>query len=152
MDLTMTTFLFGVLLANLSRVVTGGNYSGPLAAAKIGAFTNNITPNAFTVLADLTECTFTGYAEGDGTPWGTALDSADGSLSSLSPVVQFTASGTPTPEVISGIFLTDGATPPKLLAAAALPQPVPINTAGDGLALVIRSVEGPSPKLTVELL
>lgn len=100
--------------------------AGKLNGVKIGLYTNNVTWNKNTVLTDVTECTFTGYAKVAVT-WTTPFRATDGTyrVSSGLNVFQPTAAST---ETAVGYFITDTAGT-VLLGGDAFPAPVPLPDA-----------------------
>jgi hypothetical protein len=101
---------------------------------QIGLFTGTPLLNRFTVLADLTEPTFPGYARvnalGSGGPYIDPLTSS--AMQDCLPAV-FIASAAPVAgQLITGYFLTDP-TGLILWAVDVLPNPILIAHAGEGL-------------------
>lgn len=93
---------------------------------KVRLFQNNVTVGASTVLSDLTECTFTGYAAAAPT-WTTPALSGGVPTTTPSPAgVGFTYSGGST-TVVYGMYLTDSAGT-KLYGATTFSSPVTLST------------------------
>lgn len=110
-----------------------------LAAAKQGLTTSVFNPAYNTAFSDMTEPTFTGYAESATVVWGAPVNEIDGSQTSLSPSALFRATAVPTPESITGGFVSDGVASPGtgILGSYKLSTPIPIQNPGDGFSVVI---------------
>lgn len=110
-----------------------------LAAAKIGLGTVLVTPGLNTTYAALIEATFTGYAESPTIVWGTPINDVDSTPTSISPSHQFRATDGVAPNQIYNVFVTDGVAPTAtgILASGSWSPPIPITSAGAGLAVVI---------------
>jgi hypothetical protein len=94
----------------LLQLLTGYLASSFAVPGKIGLFTNTPVITPASVIGDFTEATFPGYARQDLT-WGTPYLQPDGRVASVnSAVANFTGGAIVDPEVITGFFLTDGAT------------------------------------------
>lgn len=123
------------VLAGMIETVTAGDYSGPLVGCKMMLFTNPITPQKTTVFADLTEATFSGYAQVALTYGGSLVD-GNGTQELTSNLAAFRATGTPTSETLYGYGITDGGGTPVLLGAETFPSPIVVGTAGNGVSIV----------------
>jgi hypothetical protein len=87
-----------------------------------------------TVLADLTEATFGGYARGSAITWGSELRLQDGGYGYVGGRQQWVANATPGGgEVILGAFIVDGSNSPTLQAAGLFDEPISIINPGDGV-------------------
>lgn len=64
--------------------------------AKVLLFKNNVSPGPNTVLGDLTECDFTGYAVSAAVTWGTPGWQPDGTAIVVGDLKTFTVGATPT--------------------------------------------------------
>lgn len=116
--------------------------ASPFVGMKCGLYSNEIVPDKDTVLADLTPLTYTGSAEKDVT-LTPAVNESDGTVTTYSGVLQFRCTAAPAePQYARGLYLTDGATPAKLLAVAPLPQLVEIAVVGDGFSAVVHFNHG----------
>jgi hypothetical protein len=106
-----------------------------LAVSEIRLFSNNITVGPNTVIGDLTESTFTGYAaQALATVPAAVADPVLGGVSIFIPSHLFTASGTTTPaESCYGAYLVD--TAGALIAAANLQTPVDMSDNGDSVMI-----------------
>lgn len=111
------------------------NTGAPFEAPIVKLFQNDVVPDVNTVLADLDEADFAGYADVNGPTWGTPYIDVDGNALVTAASHEFVASG-PTPaNTIYGWYMTDDPAT-KLLAAYRFSTPVGINATGDGLTLV----------------
>jgi len=131
-------------MANRQPKVVQEQLTGSLASGlftntdKLKLFQNDITPNFDTILGDLTEATFTGYA---------AFTLADGwfvgtGANGLSQVVYnglgtFAQTGVAVTHVVYGWYITDGAGA-NLLAVSRLPVPVTFDA--DGINLLLKAI------------
>lgn len=111
-------------------------YTGSISDVKIGLFSNNVVPTVDTVLADLTECTFTGYSAVNAGPWNDPAWASQGAaIQYATPAAVFnTVSPYTVGEVVYGWFITAGMTP-VLLVAGTFASPVPMNAAGDQIII-----------------
>lgn len=120
-----------------------------LAAAKLGAGKALITPSLTTVIADLQECDFVGYAESATIVWGTPINDADTTPTSISPSHLFRATASTTPNNVQNVFVTDGVASPNqgILASGSFSPPIGINNTGDGFSMLVNwnlgNVPGP---------
>lgn len=97
-----------------------------LGTSKAILFTNPITPSGTTVLADLTEATFTGYAAVATGTWKPSGIDPDGNLSVQAPTLQFMATDTDVQETVYGAAITNtGKT--ELFAVEVFDQPIPMG-------------------------
>lgn len=107
-----------------------------LATPNVHLYSNTFTPSPDSVLADFTECTFTGYAA---VPLGTLSAPVNTGASTMGVVasVLFTA-GSPftTPDNAVGYFITD-TTNAILYCAERFSAPIPFAAAGDFLDLTV---------------
>jgi hypothetical protein len=101
-------------------------------------FTDDITPDASTVIGDLTEPTFTGYAQISLASVGfpTPTINGSGEAESDGPTMTWTCTSTPgSPETIHGIYvqIDDPVANPKCLYAARFSSPSVITASGDAI-------------------
>jgi len=116
--------------------------------AHLKLFANNVTVSQTTELADLTEATFTGYAEQNlsaAADWLAALVDANGNVSRRDAVVYHFAASTPNlvPNTIYGYYLTNNAN--NLLLAAGnflTPFDFTVDAAALDLELGLRVLAG----------
>ena len=124
-------------LANLIRT--------DLVAAVLKLFQNNVIPSPATVLADLDEADFSGYAEVDPVVWNaTYLDPELGGAS-FNSNNQWNFDGadvTPTTNTIYGFWLESVAG--TLLAVGTFENPIPMAAAGDSIPLTLKLNYGSS--------
>jgi len=123
----------------LKKAVSVMGSGTPWSNAKVGLFTNSTGITFATVLADLTEPTFAGYAravlsnlnagpyaEADGNGWY-----------AISGVIGWNPSADPaSPETCYGFFVVDNAGT-NLLAAGLFPAPFTFRTAADLLTAIL---------------
>lgn len=125
----LTAMTVAAKKAVMNRAVAVG---GPWAALTLHLYVNNVAPNEDTVVADLTQATFAGYAAVAALAFGTCYIDADGNFKLSAPSEQFTATGIGVLETVYGYYLTDAAGT-VLHGANLLDTPVPITQIGDGL-------------------
>lgn len=105
----------------LNIIKAPGSYSG--YAIYCALFQSNTTPSASTVLADLTECNFSGYAAVSVT-WGTVAQDGGGKASMTGTQIDFTHDGGGTPNDVYGWYLYfDNAGAVSLLAIERFASP-----------------------------
>jgi len=110
-----------------------------VVGTSIGLFTNLITIADDTVLADLTEATFPGYAQVPAitVTWPDPAINVDGEAESDGPTIVWECTTSPgSPETIRGIFvqIVDNTATPALFSAYVFPDPVVITIIGDEVA------------------
>jgi hypothetical protein len=117
---------------------TSGPFNGPLEAVWMGLY-QPPTPNIgiHSTLANITEATYDGYAR-QPVVWYPPILSSSGPETLYGQDLNFSPTGSVTPNGITGIFLADALTAGNLLMAAVLPAPVPLN--GPTTALVVEPV------------
>lgn len=118
-----------ILATSALQHVVAGNYTGALYGAYLGLFTA-ISPPASpdSVLADLTEATFAGYAR-QAVTWAAETDSSDGFAQLLGGLLSFTPTDAVTPNTIVGVFLASAITAGTLWSLEMLPAAIPlVNT------------------------
>lgn len=108
---------------------------GPFDAPILKLFQNDIDPTPETVIGDLEEATFTGYADVNALAFGTPYYDIDGNAIVTAPSHEFVASGSGVANVIYGWYLTDDPAT-KLLAAFRFQESVGIGGAGQGVTVV----------------
>jgi len=119
------------LLALLTALV---DTAAPLDGAEIGLFQNNITPDANTVLADLTECDYTGYAQ-EAITWLVPSISDAGTPQVVGTVVEFRPTGTTVTNFAYGLFMLDGSG--AFVGAARFPDaPYPMQATTDSIVVM----------------
>lgn len=112
-----------------------------LDGGKLGLFTNTPSITPTTVLADLTEATFDGYARVTLTTWGAAFLDPNGNYAdSVAPTGTFTLTGTTVLETITGVFVLDKDN--VYMGAELLPTPIPLTSTGQQIVVVAQKVFG----------
>ena len=120
------------LLSVLTSLVTT---PGVLFHPDVHLYQNNIVPNRSTLIGDLTEADFTGYAKVTAMVWGTPYYDVDGSALCFGTSHSFVATDAVAPNTIYGYYLTDSADA-VLLATYPLASPVGIPGAGSGITVL----------------
>lgn len=111
------------------------SYDGQFLAAIIRLFKNDITPDEDTVLADLTEADFDGYAESGAVTWGEVHNGNDGSVEMQAGSQEFHCTGGTTPNEIFGYMIVDsGGT--TLLAAHRFDESELMSADDDNVTLI----------------
>ena len=115
-----------------------------LSAAKIGCGTTVLTPSPTTVIADLGEATFIGYAESTTIVWGLPVNETDGSVTAISPAHLFRCTTGGAEQAINNVFWTDGVASPSqgILGSAVVDPAISITNVGDGFSVVSAWNEG----------
>lgn len=129
------------VLLDVITAITGGG--GVLNGALVGLFKSNTVLTPDTVLADLTEADFTGYAQSAAVTWGSPGYDVNKVPEVLGDMKVFN-SGTPITitNVVYGYFVVDGAGT-TLLYAEKFATPASVINADQMLAVVPR-VQGGS--------
>jgi hypothetical protein len=115
---------------------------GFTTTARIRLFANNVTVDASTVIGDLTEATFPGYAYILTTAVGFPTPTINGSdqAETDGPTMTWTCTSTPgSPETVYGLYVTstDSFSNPKLIFAVNFAVPQTITTTGDAVEKVM---------------
>lgn len=105
---------------------------GDLNGAKVGLYTNVHQPSKGTLLADLTQATYTGYALVAIATWGAPFLDPIGNPTMVGNHIQFQPTDGAVPNTITGWFIVDSAGT-DLLIACALPTPVVLADASHAL-------------------
>lgn len=106
---------------------------------RVKLFSNNITFTKDTLLADLVECAFTGYAAVDVTSFLATLLDDDGIPYVVSPTLRFASTGSTVVETAYGWYIVEQGTPPVLLKCGGnFAVPVPFSEAGQGVDFVVK--------------
>ena len=109
---------------------------GMLDAETVHMFDNNYTPDIGTIVGDLMEATFPGYATSTAVEWG-AVYNIEGGKAVQGDRKQFTASGAVDPQqTVYGYYLMSGDVSPKYLGAERFDTPVALALAGDAVGVV----------------
>jgi hypothetical protein len=99
----------------------------PLLAPKMGLYMNNVIPNENTQMTDLTEATFTGYAQQTPVFGPVVIDENGVPVAPLSAT--FTQTGTAVTNIVYGMFVLDSTG--ALVGAAAFDAPRAFNANGN---------------------
>lgn len=116
-----------------ANVVASVAALGILNAAKVGLFTNTPPLTENTVLADLTQPTFAGYAL-QAITWSAPFQQPDGSWACQGGLYTFQATDDLTPTVVTGVFVVSGAGTVLYLAEMANP---PVNLPTSAQAMLV---------------
>jgi hypothetical protein len=102
-----TTEYFDTLLvgAALEHVVSG-SYSGPLYGVQMGLIVGSFAPTKTSVLTDITQPIYTGYAL-QATTFAPASRDANGNISTLSGLILWQMTNNTNPTLVTGWFLVD---------------------------------------------
>lgn len=131
MDGPATTTLANQLAAMQLLADAGGPYEDFV----LGLYQNELVPSRFTTFADLTVATFTGYAPVTAVNFASAYIGSNGQVHLTGPGTLFEMTVATVLNTIYGYYIAaTGGT--VLLAAYALPTPVPISVAGAGVFIV----------------
>lgn len=116
--------------------VAANMIAGLLTSVKVGLFTNTPTLGRATVLSDLTQPTFTGYAE-QAVTWGAAGEDNLGNIIYTGGLLTFQPSATTAlPQTATGWYIEASiAMTETLLLAEYLPSPYTFNGTLDQLSL-----------------
>jgi hypothetical protein len=106
---------------------------------KMGLYTNILTPSKSNVIGDLTEPTYASYAR-QLVVMGPVFRDINFEISSLAAALVWQQTGTPTPCLIQGWFLTFGAGP-ALLGICPLDQPFQMNDTLDALTIAAEYIQ-----------
>jgi hypothetical protein len=131
-----TSYFKQQILADLVESVTAGDYGGVLVPANVsvGLITGTPVVTQDTVLGDLTQPTFGGYAVTALTSWGVTRRDGAGNYSKLGNSIAFNCTGTPHSDIVTGAILLDNTTTPDtLLGVQFFDTPVNITQIGNGL-------------------
>jgi hypothetical protein len=119
---------------------------------EVGLFGAPFTPNPESVLADLTEMAFTGYARVALTPaTGPVNPESAGTSAADWPRAIFTNTDALFNGVAYGWFIADVATHNILYAAASFPTPIPITGAGASVSVVMQGQLDPESAMFNEV-
>jgi hypothetical protein len=90
--------------STLTDMVAAG---GVLTGLQIGLFTNDLAPSNLTLLSDLTEASFDGYARQNIT-WDSIFRGQSGAYHVNSQLVQFASTDSTNPQICYGYFVVTG--------------------------------------------
>jgi len=120
--------------AAIAQLLAAAPATGPFAGALLGLFTNNITPTRSTILADLVEAAYAGYARQAGVYSVPGRDQ-NGNIGSFTTRLIWQETGGPTAVNVYGIFLVDS-TGMILYGAELFDTPITLTTLLDYIATV----------------
>lgn len=107
----------------------------PLDDCKLYLFSNDLIPDATTLVADLTAPLYTGYAASAVLVWGAPFVDALNNGQLRAQHIQFQPTGTAVGSTIFGWYIT-GATPALYpIVVERLPEPVPLTGPTDALLI-----------------
>jgi len=132
-----TNYYFNDILVN--AINAGAPAVTKLSAAKLMLGTVFLQPGLLTTYAELTEATFTGYAQSATVVWGTPINDVDTTPTSQSPSHLFRCTAGGVTNQIYNMAVTDGVVAPGtgILASAAWTPPIVIANAGDGFSVLV---------------
>lgn len=132
-----TNKLLSRLLKNAITSVTSGDFAGVLVGAKVGLFTGSPTIGQDTVLADLTEPTYPGYAKQAITAWQGPFRTEENDYELVGGMKLFQMDDATTPTVVTGAFLCDSAGSPDLLGVVLFDEARSLITEDDAVNLEV---------------
>lgn len=118
--------------AILAELVDVGNF---LDGCCVRMFSNDVSPGPETVIGDLTECTFTGYAASSAIVWGAPYTDTLGVAHVTGGSKQFTQTADTVNNIAYGYYVTTTGGSPALKYAVRFDEPVAFN--GPGVAKVV---------------
>lgn len=131
MDLVATKQFQVDILGDMVTAVTGS-----LVGAEIHLFTNDYLPTGITVIADMTEATYSGYAA-EAITWLAVSSADDGTIEVIGTAGEFRPTDDVVPNQCYGFWIENGAG--VLLAAGRFDAPpIPMIDALDALILTPR--------------
>jgi hypothetical protein len=146
-----TNWFQSQVLAALLDLTTSGDFSGPLVGLKVALVAADFTPSAVLAWADLTEATFSGYAESAALTWGAAVLQPDGTWTTTAAEVRFTMTATTVTNTIYGLAVFQTVSSVKTLAwTEKFASPIPIANIGN--AVILAPQFGPSAESSVNAL
>lgn len=136
--LTLARSYLDALLADLKAV------AGLAVAVKVHLFTGTPPISGGMVIGDFTEATFDGYAASAVITWSDPLNPEDNDGKEMvGDTKSFICTGTTTPEVITGYFLTG--TGDVIMGAEMFETPQAVNAVDDAVVVVPRLTFNSSP-------
>ena len=124
---------------NTGAMVLAGLVRTDLVAAVLKLFKNDVIPAPSTVLADLEECDFSGYAEVDPVEWQAVFLDPQLGGASFQTFNQWNFDGadvTPTTNTVYGYWIESVAG--TLLAVGTFENPIPMMAGGDSIPALIK--------------
>lgn len=129
------------IVNRLTAVAPGAADAGRFNGAKIGLFTDDITPSRATILADLHPPTYTGYALSAAVVWGAAFTNDNGAAEILGDGKQFPCTADSDEETVHGYYCANAAGT-GLLWAERFDEPQTISQAGQNIFVLPRYMLG----------
>lgn len=127
-------------LLALARLVTDIK-TNLLDGGEFGLYVNDVAPTIDTVIGDLTEATFTGYARATVTTFSAVYYTGEDYAATNSPLASFApASPYTVTEIVYGWFYLDANGDLAMAGRFAVPQPM--DGPGELIELVVRFVQG----------
>jgi len=108
-----------------------------LGSASVGLYQTLVTPTDQTVLADLTEANYDGYARQASHTWGDVFIDPNGLYSEQAQQLVFSPTGSDTMNTIYGLFVV-GSDSAALLAVEPFDSPVPLTGPLSNLTITLR--------------
>lgn len=125
-----------VLYPNVGSLLGMGLVRTALVDCTVHLFSNDATLGPGTVVGDLTECTFGGYAEKTVAALLPAYIDPLGGASAQIATVQWDHSGSGTDELVYGFWVeTDGG---DLFLCGKFDEPIPMGSVGDSIPLDVK--------------
>lgn len=119
--MNVTEFFLNLVMAALTDHTASGSFNGPLESVYMGLYiapTGGLSKSS--TIANITEATYAGYAR-QAVTWYPPVVDAAGPETLNGQSLNFTPTGSTTPNTITGLFLADALTAGDLLAYMALP-------------------------------
>jgi hypothetical protein len=134
-----------IVVPNLSLLaIAAALKTAPLDGGSLRLFKNDLNPTPTTLLADLTLCDFSGYANKTIATWNAPYIDASGAVVSLAGLEVFTCSGAGVSNSVYGAYYLD-AGGALVWVARFDDAPVPMAVATDALPFVPRFIFGQIP-------
>lgn len=120
----------------LNASILAGPTAGPLSGLFVGLFTSTVPITPSTLLADLTEASYTGYVR-QALAWGTPVNGPDGAADVPATSLEWVMTADAvTPFFVHGYFLVHLIAGTVFLAGETFAQPVGFTLSGDGFTMV----------------
>ncbi len=127
----MLSFVFAALKNILTAMIGIG---GEFETVTVHLYKNDYTPSIGTVIGDLIEADFDGYAASSAVTWGAVVQSSDGTPLVIGDTKTAVATGSTTPNTVYGYYYTDSGG--NLKGAAKFDEPVQIVDVDDFVSVV----------------
>jgi hypothetical protein len=140
------------ILQTLVKTSAGAGELGALAGLEVGLYKAAVDPHPTTVLTDLSEADFTGYARVVLGAWTTpGRDEGADIYATVQPEATFAATDAVSPQHVYGCFLADAATHNILYAVIPFAEAVPMLQADDTVTVVLKALYDPETELVAEV-